>query len=163
MQGSRAFFTIAVFAGTLARPQLCSAQARPYFGAVGGVSTLSADASTAINAGSAAASSYKPENGPTVGVFGGLHWTNYFSVQADYVWNRNLLTLDSLAASTTGANTKLFEETSRSRQQSALGSALLYFRPRSSWVRPFLSVGTGVVHLTADPRSAGTVSGLIPP
>jgi hypothetical protein len=124
---------------------------------VGGVSTLSEDASTALSLGSAATSSYKPENGPTVGAFGGLHWTNYFSVQVDYLWNQNLLTLNSLAASTTGANTKLYEQTFRSRQQSAFGSALLYFRSRSSWVRPFLSVGTGVVHLTAEPRSAGTV------
>jgi hypothetical protein len=163
MQGSRAFFTIAVFAGIVARPQPCNAQARPYFGAVGGVSTLSADASTAINADSAAASSYKPENGPTVGAFGGLHWTNHFSVQVDYLWNRNLLTLDSLAGSTTGTSTKLYEQAFRSGQHSAFGSALLYFRSRSSWVRPFLSVGAGVVHLTAEPRSPGTVGGLSPP
>jgi len=155
--------TIAVVAGILALHQPCSAQRRLYLGGVGGVSTLSADASTALSVGSAATSSYKPENGPTVGAFGGLHWTNYFSVQVDYLWNQNLLTLNSLAASTTGANTNLYEQTFRSRQQSAFGSALLYFRSRSSWVRPFLSVGTGVVHLTAEPRSAGTVPGLSPP
>ena len=163
MRGSLALLTVALLPGILTRPQPCNAQPRPYLGAVGGVSTLSADGRTAIDAGSAAASSYKPENGPTFGAFGGLHWTNYFSVQIDYLWNRNVLTLDSLAASTTGAGTKLFEQTFRSPQQSAFGSGLLYFRPRSSWVCPFLSVGTGVVHLTADPRSAGTVSGLSPP
>jgi len=141
----------------------CNAQHRPYFGFTGGVSALSADARTIIDSGSAATSSYNPENGPAAGVFIGLHWTNYFSVQGDYLWNRNELTLDSLAASTTGAETKLYERAFQSRQHAALGNALLYFRPRSSWVRPFLSVGTGIVHFAGEPRSAGIANGLSPP
>lgn len=152
-----AFLPIAVFTGIL------NAQVRPYLGVVGGASTLSADARTTLESGSAAASSYKPQNGPTAGVFAGLHWTNYFSIQADYFWNRNLLTLDSLAASTTGAGTKLYEQTFQSHQQAAFGNALLYFRSRSSWVRPYLSVGAGVAHLAAEPRSVGTASGISPP
>ena len=158
MQNSRsALLTIAVFAGIL------NAQVRPYVGVLGGVSALSADARTTLDSGSATASSYKPENGLTAGVFAGLHWTNYFSLQVDYFWNRNPLALDSLAASTTGAATKLYEQTYQSHQQSAFGNALLYFRSRSSWVRPYLSVGAGVVHLAAEPRSIGTASGISPP
>ena len=152
-----------VVAGTLALRKPCSAQRRPYTGVMGGVSTLSADALTDLDSNSATTSSYKPENGATAGVFVGLHWNNYFSMQGDYLWNRNLLTLDSLAASTTGTGARLYERTFQSRQHTALGSALLYFRPRSSWVRPFLAVGTGVVHLTAKPRSAGIANGISPP
>jgi len=150
-------------AGIFALRRPCNAQHPPYFGVMGGVSTLSADSRTALDSSSATTSSYKPENGPTADVYGGLHWSNYFSVQGDYLWNRNLLTLDSLAASMTGAGTRLYERTFQSRQHAAFGSALLYFRPRSSWVRPFLSVGTGVVHFTAEPRSAGIVNGISPP
>jgi len=150
-------------AGILAIQGPCNAQHRLYVGFMGGVSALSADARTVLDSGSAAMSSYKPENGPTAGVYIGLHWTNYFSVQGDYLWNRNGLTLDSLAASTTGAGTRLYERAFQSRQHAAFGNALLYFRPRSSWVRPFLSVGTGVVHFAAEPRSAGIANGLSPP
>ena len=150
-------------AGILAIQGPCNAQHRLYVGFMGGVSTLSADARTVLDSGSATTSSYKPENGPTAGVFVGLHWNNYFSIQGDYLWNTNLLTLDSLAASTTGTGARLYERTFQSRQHTALGSALLYFRPRSSWVRPFLAVGTGVVHVTAEPRSAGIANGISPP
>jgi len=144
-----------VLGGTLALRKPCSAQRRPYIGVMGGVSTLSADARTELQSNSATTSSYKPENGPTAGVFVGLHWNNYFSIQGDYLWNRNLVTLDSLAASTTATGARLYERTFQSRQHTALGSALLYFRPRSSWVRPFLALGTGVVHLTARASVSG--------
>ena len=164
MRGSRLLLlSMFVVAGTVALRKPCNAQRRPYVGVVGGVSTLSADARTDLDSNSATTSSYKPENGPTAGVFVGLHWSNYFSIQGDYLWNRNLVTLDSLAASTTATGARLYERTFQSRQHTALGSALLYFRPRSSWVRPFLAVGTGVVHLTAEPRSAGIANGISPP
>ena len=100
MRGSRLLLlSMFVVAGTLALRKPCSAQRRPYIGVIGGVSTLSADARTDLDSNSATTSSYKPENGPTAGVFVGLHWSNYFSIQGDYLWNRNLVTLDSLAAS----------------------------------------------------------------
>ena len=130
---------------------------------MGGVSTLSADSRTFVDSIPATASSYKPENGPTIEGFVGLHWNNYFAIEGEYLWNRNLLTLDSLAASTSGGPTNLYESKFQSRQHTALGSALLYFRPRSSWVRPYLSVGTGLVHFRAEPESAGIVHGLGPP
>jgi hypothetical protein len=155
--------SIITVAAAFALRKPCDAQARPYVGVMGGVSTLSADSRTLLDSTSANTSSYKPENGPTAEVFVGLHWNNYFSVQGEYLWNRNLLTLDSLAASTTGGPTSLYERTFQSRQHTALGKALVYFRPRSSWARPFLSVGTGFVHLTAEPLSAGIVNGISPP
>ena len=149
--------TVVIFAR-----QSCNAQQRLYVGVMGGVSTLSADARTALISRSLNTSSYKPENGLTADAYVGLHWSNYFSIQGDFLWNRNLLTLDSLAASTMGGATSFYERTFQSHQHAVLGSALLYFLPRSSWVRPFLSVGTGVVHLTAEPRSPGVVNGTSP-
>src|SRR5215467_3402605 len=156
MQSSRiAVISMVTVAVIFALRRPCNAAQRPYFGVMGGVSTLSADARTTLDSSSATTSSYNPENGPTAGVYVGLHWSNYFSIQGDYLWNRNLLTLDSLAARTTGGGTSLYERRFQSRQHAVFGDALLYFRPRSSWVRPFLSVGTGVVHFAAEPRSAG--------
>jgi hypothetical protein len=143
-------------------PGTCAGQKRPYTGLLGGVSTLSADGSTTVEPEAAAASSYKPENGPTLDVFAGMHWNNFLSFQADYLWNRNPLTLNALR---TNANlgAPFYGQEYRSGQHTVLGSALLYFRSRPSWVRPFLSVGTGVAHLTADPRSPGIARGMAPP
>src|SRR5215467_1330068 len=108
MRGSRLLLLcMFVVTGTLALRKPCNAQRRPYIGVMGGVSTLSADARMDLDSNSATTSSYKPENGATAGVFVGLHWNNYFSIQGDYLWNRNLVTLNSLAASTAGAGVRL--------------------------------------------------------
>src|SRR5215831_13982123 len=71
--------------------------------------------------------------------------------------------MDSLAASSTGTGAKFYEQACQSSQHAAFGNALLYFRPRSSWVRPFLSVGTGIVHLDTEPRSTAVGSGISAP
>lgn len=44
-------------------------------------------------------SSYKPGNGGTIDAFAGVHWKNFLSFQADYLWNENPLSLDVLRAS----------------------------------------------------------------
>src|SRR5687768_8619733 len=66
-----------------------------FVGAVAGISTLSADAHAMVTATAANVSLYKPENGGAVNLLAGLHVTDYFSLQANYVWNRNTLTLTS--------------------------------------------------------------------
>jgi len=60
-----------------------------YFGAMGGIATLSGDANAVITSSSASTSSYDPSNGGAAGAFIGAHIFDYFSFQADYVWNRN--------------------------------------------------------------------------
>lgn len=142
--------------------QTCAGQTRPYVGLLGGVSTLSADGRSTVEPQIAATSSYKPGNGSTVDAFAGVHWNNFLSFQADYLWNRNSLTLDTLRGSAV-AGTMFYEQEFRSSQHTVLGNVLLYFRSRSSWVRPFLSVGSGVVHLSADPRGPGVAQGIAPP
>jgi len=143
-------------------PPTCAGQARPYVGFLGGVSTLSADGQSAIGPQTTAISSYKPGNGFTFDVFAGVHWNNFLSFQADYLSNRNPLTLDALNGNA-AARSIFYEQRFRSGQQAVLGNVLLYFRSRSSWVRPFLSVGTGVVHLAADPQASGVAQGITPP
>jgi hypothetical protein len=148
---------------SFALPRPCAAQHGPYVGITGGVSTLSADSRIVLGPDHVATASYKPENGPTTDVYIGLHWNNYLSIQADYLWNRNLLTLDGLVAGRTNSGSVFFEQAFQSRQYGAVGNALLFFRPRCSWVRPFLSVGTGFARLMAEPRSAGIANGISPP
>ena len=90
---------------------------------------------------------YKPENGPTFRIFAGPHLSDYVSIEANYGWNRNSLTL---AASRSSNATNVFYEQSRqASQHSVLGELLVYFRDRKSRLRPYLSVGGGVVHITS--------------
>jgi hypothetical protein len=123
------------------------AQSRFFVGGAGGISTLSADAQTAITATSVAVSLYSPSNGPALNVFGGTRLSDFLSLQGNYIWNRNELdVLSSLASSN---SVSLSEEKLVSSQSSAILDLLLYFRNQGSWARPYLSAGSGVVHFTS--------------
>ena len=122
-------------------PSLAFAQdeGRVYAGALVGVSTLSADARASTRAGRAEVSLYKPENGPALNLFVGVHLGRYFTVQTNYVWNRNDLTLfASVAAPELGG---FYEQSRASTQHALVGDALLYFRALGSGVRPYLQPG----------------------
>jgi hypothetical protein len=99
-----------------------------------------------VTATTANVSLYKPENGGAVNLLAGLHVNDYFSVQANYVWNRNALTLTSSHSS--GGMATFVEERRPSTQHAVVGDALLYFRNRESWVRPYLSAGIGLVQFS---------------
>lgn len=94
--------------------------------------------------GSVVFSSYDPTNGAAVEVLVGRHFSDYLTIQADYIWNRNGLTLTSAALN--NGMQRGYQETRRSSQQSVIGDVLIYFRNRDSRLRPYLSVGTGLVH-----------------
>ncbi len=139
-----------------------TAESRYFLGAMGGVATLSGDARSQIGSGTAAVSLYKPENGPTLQFFGGLHLSNYASVQANYVWNRNDVLLTSLV--TAGGTAQSYQQARESSQHGASGDLLIYFRDRQSRVRPFLAIGLGVIRFHSTATAPGTVSqGLAPP
>jgi hypothetical protein len=121
--------------------------AQVYVGVLGGVSTLSGDARSLLTPASTAFSSYDPSNGAAVEVLFGSHFSDYFALQLNYIWNRNRLTLTS-AAVDNGAQLG-FQETRSSSQQSVIGDVLIYFRGRQSRLRPYLSVGTGIVHFAS--------------
>ena len=141
-----------VLAAFLAVTPPVEAQYRFFAGAGGGVCTLSADGHATIQRPRLESSSYKPENGPTLNPYFGLHINNYLSVQAEYFWNRNDLRLNSLRFN--GGATLFYDQPRTSTQHSLLGELLLYFRNRSSRVRPYLAVGTGVVALSS--KTEGT-------
>ena len=101
-----------------------------------------------LSPNSAAFSSYDPKNGGAVQVLVGRHFSDYFTLQTDYIWNRNALTLTAAAFQNGIQNG--YQETRNSTQQSVIADVLIYFRKRDSRLRPYLSVGTGVVHFTSS-------------
>ena len=116
---------------------MIAAQGSYFAGVLGGISTLSADGRSVTNQTSSDISLYKPENGPTFRVFAGRRLTDYVSVEANYGWNRNSLTLT--ASQTSKATNVFYEQSRRASQHSVLGELLVYFRNRKSRVRPYLS------------------------
>lgn len=137
----------------LSGAQPCSAQ-RYFFAALGGISTLSADGATSLDTVSAV-SLYKPENGPAWNAAGGAHLNDWISVQANYVWNRNDFSITELR------DLARLEQDRRATQNAAIIDLLLYFRPRRSRIRPYLSAGTGLVRLSSV--AAGPVRGDLTP
>lgn len=77
------------------RPVAAQEDRRIYAGGMFGVSTLSADGRSVTTAADATLSLYKPENGPALNLFAGVHVAEYFTVQANWMWNRNDVTLVS--------------------------------------------------------------------
>lgn len=130
----------------------------PYAGAVGGIATLSADAGSQQAGHGLNLSSYAPSNGGAVDIFAGADVHNYFSVQGDFVWNQNKLRLNS-SSSATGA---FYQEDRSSSQKAGIVSLLIYFRGRSSRIRPYLAVGTGIAHLSSTTERVVGSSGAPP-
>ena len=121
---------------------------------------LSADGGTVVTPPIAGASLYTPENGPAVNGVVGLHVHRFVSVQANYIWNRNRLTLLSSVISPDGGG---FYEQERSSVQNALVADLLvYMRALDSRIRPYLSIGAGVVRFDGDRPLRTTSSGVEP-
>src|SRR5262249_58234331 len=77
--------------------KVAEGQARPrmFAGVVAGIGTLAADARSEITSSEADVSLYKPENGPALNIFVGSHVHEFLTVQGNYVWNRNDVTLTS--------------------------------------------------------------------
>ena len=134
-----------------------------YAGGIAGLATLSGDARSMVAPDESQVSLYKPENGPAVNLFLGRYIGNYVSVQANYIWNANDLTLNATAIAP--ATAKFYQETRASSQTSVIGDVLVFFRNRRSPLRPYLSAGTGVVHLASSRHTVDAVSGspVLPP
>jgi outer membrane protein W len=136
-------------------------EARVFVGGLFGVSTLSADAQSVTIASEAALSQYKPENGLAVDIFAGIHLAQYFSVQANWMWNRNDVTLTSAFVTPQGGG--FYEQRRHSRQHAFVLDGLIYFRRRDSTVRPYLGTGLSILHFSADEVVASSAHGLDPP
>ena len=125
-----------------------------FVGVMGGVSTLSADA---VNQGSPpqATSSYKPENGATVVGYIGKHFTDYFSLQVSYSWNRNALTL----AGGNFANGTSYSVPFISNMYTYAFEGMAYFRKRDALLRPYLSAGPTLSHMWTSTNGPASVMG----
>ena len=120
------------------------AQVAPYVGIIGGVATLSGDGGSQRTATGLSLSSYAPANGGALNVFAGLDLHNYFSVQGNFIGNRNSLHLNSASS-----NGSFYQEDRGSSQEAGVLDFLIYFRGRNSRIRPYLGTGAGVTHLTS--------------
>lgn len=151
-----------VAAASLCATTTLSAQdeRRIFAGALFGVSTLSADGRAIVMSPEIALSMYKPENGITVNLLGGWHIAEYFSVQGNYMWNRNDLTLVSSFASPRGSG--FYEQSRNSAQHAVVADGLVYFRRRDSRLRPYLGTGLSVVRFRSTAVNA-VLNGLGPP
>src|SRR5258708_27595564 len=140
---------------------LGSAQTEPDAGVTGSVATLSADAGSQTTTQGLSLSSYASANGGARNVFAGAPLHNYFSVQVNYVWNRNNLVLNS-SSSSTGT---FYRETRSSSQNAGIADFLIYFRRRGSRIRPYLGTGGGITHLTSTRTPVITSGGtpVLPP
>jgi hypothetical protein len=134
---------------------------RLYAGVLGGISTLSADARATTQPSRAEVSLYKPENGAALNLFVGLHLGRYFTVQSNYVWNRNDLTLFSSVTSAEGGG--FYEQPRTSTQHAVVGDALVYFRALGSGIRPYLSTGAGLVRFSSGAGRSAVGGGLPAP
>jgi hypothetical protein len=138
------------------------AQGKNYVGGMGGFAILSGDGDTQITAGSTATSNYSPQTGPAFNIFAGRHLDNWLSVQANYMYNSNDLTFN--AVNVTEGQEITYTQPRSSTQQSFVVDLLLYFRPMDSWIRPYLSTGPGLVHVSSDPgQPVITKGGAAPP
>ena len=135
-------------------------EGRVYAGALVGVSTLSADARATTQPSRAEVSLYKPENGPALNLFVGVHLGRYVTVQSNYVWNRNDLALFSSVTSMEGG--RFYKQPRTSTQHAVIGDALLYFRALESGIRPYLSTGAGLVRVKSE-STGNRVAGALPP
>jgi hypothetical protein len=148
---------LSVLVSLVSFPVLLVGQPSYFAGGLAGISTLSADGQSSITSTYTDISLYKPENGATFQIVGGGHLSDYLSIQVNYGWNRNSLTLTSSQSS---AGEPVFYQQARSAaQHSILGELMLYFRNLKSRARPYLSVGAGVVRLVSNEESINQTLG----
>src|SRR5262245_45804287 len=118
---------LAVALSLTSLPAHAQDEPRSFAGGLLGALILSADGRAGTDASSAAAMSlYEPESGVALNVFAGTHLAQYFSVQADWIWNRNDLTLFSSFVEQQGGG--FYEQRRESSQHAVVLDGLLYFR-----------------------------------
>ena len=142
-------------------PTAAQDESRIFAGGLLGVSALSGDARAITDASSAATSLYEPKNGPALNLFAGVHVAQYFSVQANWIWNRNDLTLFSSFVRPQGGG--FYEQRRESRQHAVVLDGLVYFRRLDSVVRPYLGTGISLVHFSSSGAGSMSEGGLTAP
>jgi hypothetical protein len=131
---------------------------RIFAGGLVGLSILSGDARSVTDGSSAAMSLYEPTIGPALNVFAGVHLAQYFSIQANWIWNRNDLTLFSSFLTPQGGG--FYEQRRDSSQDAVVLDGLVYFRRLDSVIRPYLGTGISVIHFSSRDVKSATEHGL---
>ncbi len=121
-----------------------SAQPQAYVTGLGGFAALSGAA--AVQSSPPAAASYDAKVGAALNFETGYHLNDWFSGQAGYIWNRNRIVSSMLDA----PGGMLVQQAAIRSQHSAGADLLLYFRPRSSQIRPYLSAGPAWVRALSE-------------
>jgi hypothetical protein len=121
----------------------CGAQPSWYVAGLGGIATLSGDTRTPAS-GPITVAFYEPENGAAWNFAAGRHLNDWFSIQGNYIGNRNRLQWTFFGDNLRSAFPY------RTAQHAGVADLLLYFRDRRNWVRPYLSAGIGSAHTRAD-------------
>lgn len=137
-----------------------AAQSRIFAGGAYGIAAISADGQTQLSSTVSAVSSYKPQNGGVAGAFAGYHFNNWFSVQGLYFWQRNDLTINALR--TGSGPTALYEQKRDSSEHGVFVDFLIYFRPRTSRLRPWLATGAGAVSISSNLHVTALQEGGLP-
>ena len=144
----------------LPRPSI--AQESVFFvGVIGGSVQLSGDPTTVATPTGFATSGYKPETGVAVNAFVGRHIREYVTLQANYTWNRNDVRF--FAARGAATESLFFAQSHSTSHHTLIADVLVYFRERSSRIRPYLSGGFGLLRLSADKQPGMIDGGLRPP
>jgi outer membrane protein W len=152
---------LACAAALLSVPAAAQQESRMFAGALFGVSALSADATSVATGTDAAVSLYDPKNGPALNVFAGAHLAQYLSLQVNWTWNRNDLTLFSSDTSPQAGG--FYEQARDSSQHAIVFDGLIYFRRLDSSIRPYLGTGLAVLYFSSTDVVASRARGLIPP
>lgn len=142
-------------------PAVAQENSRLFAGVLAGVSALSADAQSVTTGPIAAVSLYDPGLGAAINVFGGIHLAQYFSIQANWMWNRNDITLVSSFTTPNGGGH--YEQVRHSEQHAFVLDGLIYFRGLTSAVRPYLGTGLTVVRFSGNDVVSSAAHGLEPP
>ena len=143
-------------------PRPSTAQESVFFvGVIGGSVQLSGDPTTVATPTGFATSGYKPETGVAVNAFVGRHIREYVTLQANYTWNRNDVRF--FAARGAATESLFFAQSHSTSHHTLIADVLVYFRERSSRIRPYLSGGFGLLRLSADKQPGMIDGGLRPP
>jgi hypothetical protein len=151
--------SVAVWVAAL--PAAAQDESRIFAGGLFGMSILSPDAQSVTEESGAEMSLYEPANGLAFNGLAGVHLAQYFSVQANWIWNRNDLILFSSFLTPQGGG--FYEQRRRSGQHAVVLDGLIYFRRLDSVVRPYLGTGIAFVRFSSADVVTTSEQGLTAP
>lgn len=146
---------VLVLALTLSFVLSAQLEKKNFIAGLGGLAILSGDAKAAFSQG-AVASFSSPKDGFALNLAAGHHFNNWVSAQGNYLFNRNDVTLNGVSGNT------FYSAVNQSRQHQIVFDGMLYVRPLSSRIRPYLSVGFAMVQASRNQVSFLGTAAVVP-